>query len=159
MRGFTLIEIVVALSLFAIAATGFLQGQSAVVRTTIRSEAMAQALALAELKMTETELELKFKGFEGFKEEDKGEFEPDKLKGFTWKREFQEVDLSCFMPQPSENQEESNQGGIFSLASKIFEEAIRKIKVTVEWEEANKTKRVSLSQLYVRFKDIPNISN
>lgn len=153
--GFTLLEVIVALAILAVAVLGFHQGQSSVVRVTLRSESMAQAVALAQMQMTETELALKNKPFQNFLEDEKGEFKDEKLKTFTWRRQFTKVDISCFIPQ-QETQPEG-QGGILAIAQKVFEQSVRKIKITVVWKEGEKAREASLTQLYVRFEDLPKI--
>lgn len=162
-RGFTLVEVIFALLILAIAVLGIIQGQSGSTRITLRSEAMAQALYLAEEKMTEMEVLLRSKTFVSLPEEEKGEFKDEKLKNFKWIRKLEKVELGCFIPQEltegsgsGENGEAPSAAqGYFGLIEKIFENAVRKIKVSVEWAEGTKTKSVELSQLYVRFKDLP----
>src|SRR5579885_184692 len=97
-RGFTLLEIVAALSILAIAILGFQQGQSRSVRMINTAEDRAQAIGLAQMQMTEIELQLKRKGFLALPEEEKGDFKDDKLKKFKWVRKFEKVDIGCLMP-------------------------------------------------------------
>jgi len=157
-------EVIFSLLILAIGIMGILQGQSGATHVALRSEAMAQALFLAEEKMTEIEIELRTKTFVGLAEEEKGEYKEEKLKDFKWSRKFEKVDLGCFIPkqlsegsaaEPGQEQAPSAAQGYFALVEKVFENAVRKIKVTVEWVDGNKTKSVELTQLYVRFQDLP----
>lgn len=158
--GFTLIEVIFSLLILAIGVMGILQGQSGATRVALRSEAMAQALYLAEEKMTELEIQLRSKTFVGLPEEEKGDFKDEKLKEFKWNRKLEKVDLGCFIPKNiSEggegDQPQSTAQGYFALVEKVFENAVRKIKITVEWEDNNQTKSVELTQLYVHFQSLP----
>ncbi len=161
-RGFTLVEILFALGILAVALLGFHQGQSSAVKMVVRSETMTQAMGLAQMQMNDIELQLKRKSFQNFLEEEKGEFKDERLKMFTWVRKIETVDLGCFMPgasTPEENQESetSGQDAFVSLAQKVFEQAVRKIKVTIYWEEGGQKRELNLTQLYVRFEDLPKI--
>ncbi len=158
-RGFTLIEVVVTLSLLAIALLGFHQGQANSIKVSRRAEFKLQAANLAQMKMTEIELDLKQKGFRAFTDEETGEFADEKFKNkFKWTRKFERVDIGCFLPEPSSDgsdKQSPQNTGLFSTVKTFFENAIRKIKISVEWEEAGKKYKVQISQLYVRFEDLP----
>ncbi|MDB5036882.1 MAG: hypothetical protein JWQ35_410 [Bacteriovoracaceae bacterium] len=153
-RGFTLIEVLVCLAILAIALLGFHQGQAGSIKIASRAEVRAQAYALAQRQMTEVELQLKHKNFAGFSDEEKGEFKEDEFKKFRWVRKFEKVDVGCFLPEPSAD---SGEAGFYQLAEKFFTESIRKIKVTVAWEENKKIQKATLTQLYVDWKSLPSI--
>ena len=155
MRGFTLVEVLIALSFLSIAILGFHQGQSGSIRLAKRAESKAQAIALAQMQMTETELLVQKKGFQSFGDSEKGEFKEEFSK-FKWERKLTKVNLGCFMPTPKTD-DNSGQAGFFELAQKFFESAVRKIEISVDWEEAGKIQKVTLTQLYVRFEDLPPI--
>jgi prepilin-type N-terminal cleavage/methylation domain-containing protein len=150
--GFSLLEILMALALMATAVLGIYQGQASAVKATVRSEYRAQATALAQEKMTELEIILKKKGLQTIPEEEKGEFKNKKFERYKWIRKVTRVDLGCFIPQ--EVDENGEQSSFFSLASDVFEEAVRKIQVEVEWNEGKRTHREVLTQLFVRFEDV-----
>lgn len=153
--GFTLLEVLAALMLFAIAIAGIIQGQTGSVRAIVRSEKLSQALALAQEKMTELEIEMGKTNFEAMKEEEAGDFDSEKLKEFKWTRILEKVELGCFLPDNPDNESNSIEQGVLSIAKQAFEKAIRKVIVRVEWEENNSTKSAQVVQLLVRFEDIP----
>ena len=148
-KAFTLIEVMAALAFLAIALLGFHQGQSGSLKLARRAEFQIQATALAQMKMTETELLIEKRGFQSFLEEEKGSFENESLKNYRWKRKLSPVDLGCFIPS-NKSAKESGQGGFFEILQKFFADSVRKIVVTVEWDEGGRVKNTSLSQLYVR---------
>lgn len=151
--GFTLVEVLASLLLMAIALTGIIQGQSGSIKSVVRSEKLTQAFYLAQQKMTDAEVELKKSNFEALPEEQKGEFEDEALKEFRWHIRYERVDLGCFLPENASDSRDQS-GGFFSLAQGIFERAIRKIVVVVEWNEGETLRSAQLAQLYVRFEDI-----
>lgn len=152
-RGFTLLEMLGALMIFAIAVLGFRYGQSGTAKLVINAERNAQALSLAQQQMTETEILLRSKNLKAMPDEEKGEFKDDAFKDYKWTRKLEKVDLGCFMPTSTNG--ESSKDGITKTFEDIFDTAVRKIKVTVEWKEGNKTRSQSLTQLFVRFQEFP----
>lgn len=154
-KAFTLIEVIASLFLMAIALTGIIQGQTGSIRTVVRSEKLSQAYLLAQQKMTELELDLRKTNFEALPEEQKGEFENENLKEFRWSIRLDRVDLGCFVPGDVTDSRDQT-GGFFQLAQDVFEKAIRKIVVRVEWNEGGQVRAAQLAQLYVDFKNIPN---
>lgn len=154
-NAFTLVEVLASLLLLAIALAGIVQGQNGSIRTVVRSENMAQAMQLAQSKMTETELSLQTQDFGAFQDKEHGDFGTDeKLKAFKWTRLLQKVDVGCFIPEDKGSQTDQQQS-YFSLAKMIFKKAIRKIVVRVEWKEGVKKRQIQLTQLYIRFSDVP----
>jgi prepilin-type N-terminal cleavage/methylation domain-containing protein len=160
--GFTLLEVLAALFILSIAVFGIYQGQSNLVRITVRSENMAQALGLAQQKMVETELELRDKSLAGLLDDESGEFKDEVFRDFKWNRKLTRVSAGCLFPS-SQNSDEGPEntatpfGDIFSIAEKVFENNVRKIQITVSWKEGNKDRQISLSQLYISFKEIPSL--
>lgn len=155
-RSFTLLEIFVAVFLMSLILVAVVQGQVGSVNRVVRSEKMSQALALAEEKMTELEIELQRKNFESFPDEEKGEFDDEKLQEFTWIRYLEKVDIGCFVPQQQQQEDGAQTQPILGLFEQIFERAVRKVIVRIEWEEAGQTRGTELVQLYVRFEDMPD---
>jgi len=149
--GFTLLEVLLSMGLLAYLMLSVYQSQANSVSAIRGSQFRAQATALAQERMTLVEIEVKKKGFLALPREEKGEFKIEGLKDFTWIQKIEPVDLGCFLPQ---NQGEDSESGVFSIASKIFEESVRKINITVQWQEGPKTRSETLTQLYVRFEDV-----
>lgn len=140
--------------LMSIAFLGFYQGQAGSAKMAARAEFRSQAYALAQKQMTELEIQLRTKGFQGFGDEEEGSFKEEEFKAFRWNRKFEKVDVECFLPAPSSD---SPDAGFYQMASKIFEQTIRKIRITVLWEENKKVQKISLSQLFVRWDDLPPV--
>lgn len=151
-KAFTLIEVLAALALLAIALAGIVQGQSGSVKTVVRSENMIQAAYLAQEKMNEVELQLKYTNFDAFKEEESGEFANPKFSKYQWTYRLERVDVGCFLPTGQADAREA--GGIFAIAQDIFERAIRKISIEVTWNEGGRELSTELVQLFVRFEEM-----
>jgi type II secretory pathway component PulJ len=156
-RSFTLLEVIAAVSLLAIAAVGIIQGQAGSVRNVVQSEKLSQAAFLAQQKMVDTELEIEAKGLQAFLPEEKGDFEEESLKSFKWVRRLEPIDLACYWPEAG-NEEERSSDPAMGMISQIFENFVRKVVVEVEWTEGNKTRFASLSQLFVHEEGIRGAS-
>jgi len=153
-RSFTLLEVIAAVAILAVAATGIIQGQSGSVRNVLQSEKLSQAFYLAQQKMTETEIQIQKKGLESFLPEEKGEFELEGLKEFKWVRKIDPVEIGCYWPQAA-NEESRAQDPRIAGAAQFMENYVRKIVIEVEWMEGRKVRYASLAQLFVNEKDIP----
>lgn len=151
---FTLIEVIAALLIIAVAFTAIAQAQGGSIRTVLRSEKLSQAIGLAQDLMTDLEIEVQKKNMAAFAEEETGKFDEEKLSEFRWVKQMEPVDLSCFVPT---GDEASEQAGFVQLAEGIFEKAIRKAVIRVEWDEGTETRSAELSQLMVRFEEIPKL--
>lgn len=84
-RGFTLIEVMVALVILALSLTVLLQGNVASMAAVERIDGMTNATLLGRLKMQEIERELLKKGFKTDTEETEGDFEEFSHPDIQWK--------------------------------------------------------------------------
>lgn len=151
---FTLIEVIAALLIVAIAFMAIVQAQGGSVRSVLRSEQLSQAMMLAQEKMTELEIAVQKQNLAAFPEEESGEYSDEKLQHYRWTRRLEQAELSCFIPV---GDEANQQAGFVQLAERIFEQAIRKAIVRVEWEEGRETRFAELTQLIVRFQEMPQL--
>lgn len=151
-KSFTLIEVIAALMIIAIAFTAIVQAQGGSVRTVLRSENLSQALGLAQDLMTELELQMRRQNLASFPQDESGEFQEEKLQAFRWTRKLEPVNLACFIPTG-----DSSQTGTFQAAEQIFERGVRKASVIVEWDEGRETRSAELTQLLIRFEELPQL--
>ncbi len=106
--------------------------------------------------MVETEMDIQTKGFDAFLEEEKGEFEAEELKEFTWVRRIQSLNPACILPNMSGDQNPLG-GALASQAMPIVENLVRKVVIEVEWQEGSKTRFASLSQFLINEKGLSEI--
>jgi type II secretory pathway pseudopilin PulG len=157
-RSFSLLEVIAAVSLLAIAAVGIIQGQAGSVRNVLQSEKLSQAYFLAQQKMIDTELEIVAKGLQAFLPEEKGEFDDEALKEFKWVRRLDPIDIACYWPEAGSEDNRAADPAM-GMISQVFENFVRKVVVEVEWIEGNKTRSASLAQLFVHEEGIRNLSS
>ncbi|MGM0596760.1 MAG: type IV pilus modification PilV family protein [Myxococcota bacterium] len=76
-KGFTLIELIIALAILSISIGWILRDQTEAVKKSVRSRLLSQAIYLARAKMDNTEMLMRKEGFGSFEDEFCGEFADD----------------------------------------------------------------------------------
>jgi general secretion pathway protein I len=95
-RGFTLLEVLVAISILGLGLTVILSSQTGMFASATHSENLTHATFLARCKMSETELDLMKEGYPLLDERDSGECCEDDDSEFTCEWKVEQVEL----PQP-----------------------------------------------------------
>jgi prepilin-type N-terminal cleavage/methylation domain-containing protein len=157
--GFTLLEIIAALTLFALVVFSLIGAGTSSRRNTKESERMTQAVQLVQSKMTEMEIKYQNKidtsGTKASFNEEQGQFsEPN--GDFSWKVEFKESNIKFtketiipLMKQLgieedlAEAQFDESRVIIGNLNQTITEN-FGELFVEVSWKDKNNTKRVPL---------------
>jgi prepilin-type N-terminal cleavage/methylation domain-containing protein len=95
-KGFTLLEVVIALVILSMNLMWILMDQTNAVKRSVRARLLTQATYLARSKMVETEALLRKDGFGTFEEEDCGEFDSGDYEGserFTYCVQIEKIEL------------------------------------------------------------------
>src|SRR5687767_8971268 len=92
-RGFTLLEMMIAMDILAGALTWLVVGVSGSIRSENHAKLIATATFLARGRMVELEDELYEKGFSDFEKEESGAFEAKGFSRFKWKYVVDKVEL------------------------------------------------------------------
>ncbi|MEI6080509.1 MAG: prepilin-type N-terminal cleavage/methylation domain-containing protein [bacterium] len=154
-KGFTLIEVMIALMILAITLIALSSGQGVALSSTRKAKLTTMATIAAKNMMADIEIMSEVKGVTYVKdlgEKAEGEFTDDEYKGWKWTREVKEVTfpLSAIMKMftaqekaagESEGEQTPLGGGaeaqILDLVStnieKLMKDSIREITVTVSW--------------------------
>ena len=173
--GFTLIEVLFAMSIMVIAFVGMISIEEKSVKATEKARDMNIVAMLAKNLMLETELKIQGKEFTAIRPEEEGDFKSPYEK-YHWKVTMKEVkfpDLSSLglggqRPQGAgadANQRASSntQGGIDALTltlmqgiTQTFAKATRVVRVEVSWKNLNQVQTFSLATFWVNFDFILN---
>lgn len=146
--GFTLVEVMIALTLMALAFGTILTIQGQATKATERAQQAQTVAMLARNLMIDTELLMEGKAFNEVKEEESGAFEAP-YQDYRWKREVKQIEFPSLNiaggggSQGSSGGKSgdgaSGSGGdntgdmVGKLVSTFFSKAMREIKVTVTW--------------------------
>ncbi len=142
-RGFTLIEVVMALAIFAMAMSAFVGFQGRGYVNNARARKMLVAVDLSRQKMVDWKLQIDEEIKKGSFPEDKseeGEFE-EPFNDYRWKIELQKTELP--IPPVGEDEGEVMQQMV-KLITKQITDAVREMRLTVYWTEMDKQRELSI---------------
>lgn len=141
-RGFTLIEVMVAVSILAISMTALVSFSGNSMIRSGRAEALTVATMLARQKMADIEIELE-------KGQQKGEFPEEKsedgqfdepFEEYRWKMEIQRVEL----PAPVSGEQGGIQDVVAQQMTKEISNTVRELRLTVLWTELGEEQSIDV---------------
>lgn len=143
--GFTLLEVIIALTIMTIAFGAILASQSGSIHHTIKSKEMNIAGWLANRVMVESEHLLEKKPFSELAKETTEKF-PEPYERFTWKREIKEITLPDFSQPPKEGEAVAEATRILAkVMTKYLSSAIREMIITIKWQRETTEQSLSIS--------------
>lgn len=175
-RGFTIIEVMVAMMILAVSVVSIFGAQFTAVATTEYSKHITQAMALAECRMSEISLKvLTEDGFQLGSVEESGDcceaMEDEEIGDYTCSWEIKPVELPDLESMLTEGDADGGLGllgdlglgeaaedqgddldifgalsSFMPLLSDMLSEGIRRVTVTVEWKQGTRTPKFVLSQ-------------
>ncbi len=148
-KGFTLIEVVIAMGIMAVALAGILVTQSNVIRIATKSKENTTVAMLLQRAMVEAEQEFQGQPFNEIKEEASGTFDPP-FDTFRWSREIKEIkfpDLNLSGSQEGKSNDIEKKIG--TIVTKYMNDSLREVVVTISWEKAKGTQKVSASTYWI----------
>ncbi|MBK8479979.1 MAG: prepilin-type N-terminal cleavage/methylation domain-containing protein [Proteobacteria bacterium] len=167
--GFTLVEVMVALAILALALTVVAEAQQAGMRRTLRAQFVTTATMLAREKMIDVEERLYEKGFSQFEEEQEGDFEGEGLERFRYRVTIDKVELPSGLDAQAlagalggrEGSEGSAGGaggataiggqllgGQLELFRTVLEQSIRRVSLQVLWREGRSEQQVQVDAYF-----------
>jgi type II secretion system protein I len=165
-RGFTLLEVVVALAILGVSLAVLLESQASSLNNAGRSRDMTVATLLARAKMIDIEKQLFHDGFAMNTEESDGDFRDEGHAEVTWKARVSEVELDLtaltsicggLSKKPGGNTEandcENMLGGIGGTLGNFTEELGRSMRVAdlkVSWPEGKYKHSMSVRALLTK---------
>ena len=142
-RGFTLLEIMLALAIFAMAMAAIVGFNARGYVNEARARKLTQAVELAREKMVEAQLDIEKEINKGaFPEEkaDEGEFEKP-FEDYRWKLEIRKVEL----PMPPLDEESGvMMKQMMEMITKQISDSVRELKLTISWKEMEKDRSFSV---------------
>ena len=154
-KGFTLLEILIATSLFAASATVILNGVLTANQYSIRDRNLLQASMLANNKMIEIENDIQLQISRGGFPDDKAE--SGKFSGtnerYSWDYEIKKVEIPLAKDGGGEGQN-AQMLGILKTVMADISRAVRELKVRVTWieDDEKNPEEVVLTTHIVRLK-------
>lgn len=147
-RGFTLLEVLVALGILAVSITAILQMYATTLVTSRRAEMVTFATMLARQKMAELMIKVEKDASEGkfpsIDEESEGTFDAP-YEQYKWHIKIRKVEI----PMPPQEKQDA-QATIIQMIAKQIGDALREIKLDVSWEESAETQQVTVTTHVVK---------
>lgn len=150
-KGFTLLEIMIAVAIMVVAFTAILSVQQGSLRATDRAKILNTVAMLAKAEMTETEVKMEGKAFSELKDEEEGGF-PEPYQDYRWKRVIKEVEFPAFNTGGSEGEsgEDGNLTAMMGqMISSFLSKAVREVTVTIIWKRGEGDQSYSLTTYWV----------
>ena len=163
--GFTLLEVMVALAILAMALTVVSQAQQASMRQVLRAKMTTMATLLARDKMVDLEDDLFKKGFSDFEEEEKGNFEEEGFRDYRWTLRIEKIELPQTIDPAAMGDADGGGSGAgsaagpttgvgmlggqmlgkqFEMFRNVLEEAIRRVSLKVHWKEGHLVRAITV---------------
>lgn len=158
--GFTLLEVLIALSIFAVVYGLIVVTQINSNLSIENSRKLTVAAMLLRNKMIETEELMEGKPFTELKEEEKGTFKGDQeVSEYIWERTVKEIEFpNLISPQSEGGSEDGDDDGggsnelmqkVSQVTTKYFNDSIREVTVTIKWPTVKGTRSTSASTYWV----------
>ncbi len=141
-RGFTLLEIMVAVAILSISLVALLNFQGNTMIKSGRAEKMTEATMLAKMRMAEVELEIeKIQKKGDFPEEktEEGNFE-EPFGAYRWKVSIKSIAL----PAPVAGEEGSIEGLVGRQLTEEIAKTVREVRLDVFWEEMGEEQSINV---------------
>lgn len=157
-RGFTLLEVMIAMTIMLVAFASILSVQSSSLNTSAKARQMNLVGMLAKSALVQTEVEMQGKAFKELGAEESGQFE-EPYQEYTWERTIKEVkfpNLSALLSsQPSGEAAASEDGNaammeqMSKLVTNFLSKALREVTITVKWRKGAGEQKYVVSMYWV----------
>ena len=149
-KGFTLLEVLIAMSIMVVAFGAILSIESSAINVTNRAKQTNIQAMLLKNALIQTELEIEGKSFEEIQKEKTTPFESPYAE-YNWSRKVKEVEFPNLVPSAGDGKSGEDQGSeqLGKIVTKFLSKAIREVEVSVNWKKAEKTYSVSATTYWV----------
>ena len=164
-RGFTLLEVLIALAILVLVLGSILTVQSSSIRAATNAKEMNTVTLLARNLMTETETKLEGRGFTEVAKMTEGQFD-NPYQDYKWKVEIKEIKFPniSFTPQSAGDSGGTSGGGgdgsqsylidrIVKIITTYLSKAIREVQITVSWQRGDNQLSYSVSTFWVNLNE------
>lgn len=166
-KGFTLLEVMIAMAIMTVAFSSILVIQSSSLNTSLKAKQQNIVSMLARNAMTQTEVKLMGKTFDEISKEENGLFEAP-FQDYSWERKIKEVKFPNLQALISSNgnedgkKEDSKSGDgndkdsatqdmMGSLVTNYLSKALREVQLTVKWKKGSGEQSYSVTMYWVNF--------
>ncbi len=171
--GFTLLEVIIAISIMVLCFSSILAVESNAINATARARTMNTVQMLARNQLIETEYQIQGHLFDEIKKEDTGVFK-EPFQDFSWKTEVKEIDFpnltslatagagggdaggggsapagNGIAPATTEQPNSDVMNQVTRNVTKYLSDALREVTVTISWKKGSGEQHYSISTYWV----------
>lgn len=144
--GFTLLEVMIAITIMTVALGAILTSQSGGIMRTIKTKDLNLAGWLAHRTMVEAEHLLEGKPFDEIEKVSTGQFEDADFRRFKWKREVRELKFPEFTQGGKEGEGIPEPMRLMGkVITKFLNNAVRELVVTISWQQGKGEQTLELT--------------
>ena len=161
-RGFTLLEVMIAMAIMMVAFASIMMVQSSSIQSSIKAKNLNIVSMLAHNKMVESELEWEGKKFAEIDKEKEGEFK-EPFQDFRWKREIKEVkfptlDLAGAAgdsggdagdTNPAEAGAADGMSRVGKIITAYLSKGVREVAITIFWKKGKGEQAFTVSTYWI----------
>jgi|CryBogDrversion2_8_1035294.scaffolds.fasta_scaffold20134_2 general secretion pathway protein I len=151
-EGFTLLEVMIALAIMALALGSILAVEQGSINATARAKQMHIVAMLAQNQMISTEYQIEGKTFEEVKKEDSGVF-AEPYTDYRWKTTIKPVKFPNMQLGTEEKNTEATQDQIMKMMSEYLSRSIHEIQVRIFWKKGSTEQDYTISTFWVNFQN------
>ncbi|MFN7684316.1 MAG: type II secretion system protein [Oligoflexia bacterium] len=150
-RGFTLLEVLIAMSIMVVAFGSILSIESSAINVTNRAKQTNTVAMLLKNALTQTELEIEGKTFGELQKEKTQTFEAP-YSDYSWSWKVKEIEFPNLVPSSGNEESQNENPGaeqLGKLVTQYLSKAVREVEVSVRWKKAEKPQSVSATTYWV----------
>jgi len=155
-QGFTLLEVIIAMSIMFVAFAAILSVQSGSINASARAKQMTVVAMLAKTTMSEVEYKFEGKAFDEVKKEDGGQFKAP-YQDYRWTSTIKELKFPSILGGGGGEDKKDGAADaadrIGKLFAKYLSKAIREVNVTIFWKRGTGEQRFDLSTYWVNLNE------
>lgn len=150
--GFTLLEVLIAMSIMMVSFAAILMVQSTAINSSIKTKQMTIVGMLAKSLMVETERKIEGKTFEEVSKQEKGTF-PEPYQDYSWMKDIKEIEFPQITGTKSAEGEgdgtEASTEMLTKLITQFLSKSLREVTITISWKRGAGEQKFSLTTYWV----------
>lgn len=153
--GFTLLEVLIAMSIMLVAFASILMVQSSAISSSVKTKHMTIVGMLSKGLMVETERKIEGKTFDEVSKEEKGIF-PEPYQDYRWVKEIKEMELpqisgggGAAKTEGSEEGSDASTEMLTKLITQFLSKSLREVTITVFWKRGTGEQKFQLTTYWV----------